>query len=315
MQAGEEPVTATWEEARPPHLPDRITAIPVMVWPFVVITAAVVYARIGLYSGVSFDASIAVAFGLGMARLGAITLLGAALFLRHPDAWSRLRPVAIAVTLIAIAEALDVFSPHVEGLVQGGWIGSEWDGESFPIITVSYVLGRVASVIGIVGIASLWYGLRATRRTPDATRTLVWFVALSIAAMAFLALGYGRALDDGWGTTNDAIAAATNRIAVATHAVTLVAWVAIASILLVGARRRERPTAGWLVGAIAALLVVVGLEPIYAVWPTWDATTSGLTLAGWLAVGSASVGAVLLLIAFLLGLPEPADAEGTPEPT
>ena len=311
MQAGEEPVPATWEEARPPHLPDRITAIPVMVWPFVALTVVVVFARSRIYIGVPFDASIAISFGLGMAQLGAMTLLGAALFLRHPDAWSRLRPVAVAVSLIAIAEALVVFAPHVEGLVRGGWIGSGWDGESFPIITVSYVLGRVASVIGIVGIASLGVGLRATRRTPDATRTLVLFVALSTVALAFLALGYGRALDDGWGNADQAIAAAENRISVAIVAVTLVAWVAVASILVVGALRQERPTSGWAVAAIAALAIAVGLEPIYLMWPTFDAT-SGLLPAGWITVGIAAAGAVLLLVAFLLGLPEPLDVEGPP---
>ena len=293
MQAGEEPVTATWEEARPPHLPDRITAIPVMVWPFVALTVVVVFARSRMYIGVPFDASIAVSFGLGMARLGAMTLLGAALFLRHPDAWSRLRPVAVAVSLIAIAEALDVFAPHVEGLVRGGSIGSGWDGESFPIITTSYVLGRVASVIGIVGIASLWS--RPSRHPTNAGChcTLVLFVALSIVALAFLALGYGRALDDGWGDADQAIAAAANRISLAILAVTLVAWVAVASILVVGAPRQERPTSGWAVGAIAALAIAVGLEPIYFLWPTFDADVRASRLPAGSLSGSRPPGPVL----------------------
>ena len=300
----DESVTATWEEARPPHLPDRITAIPVMVWPFVVLTALVVYDRISLYRGQPFDASIVVSLSLGIARLAAMILLGAALFLRHPDAWSRLRPVAIAVTLIAMGEALDVFAPHIDSLVQG-----EWDGSDLPIITASYVLGRAASVIGILGVASLWFGLRANRRATDRTRTLALFVALSVGALAFLALGYDRILDDAWVDPDLEIAAAATRIGAAIHATSIVAWMAVASVLLVGARGRERPTAGWRIGAIAILAIVLGLEPVWVLWPTYDMSTSGLTIAGWIVVGTAAAGAVLLLVAFLLGLPDPADAE------
>jgi hypothetical protein len=314
MQAGEEPVTATWEEARPPHLPDRITAIPVMVWPFVILTAVVVYTRTRLYIGMPLDASNVIGSGLSIATVTAMTLLGAALFLRHPDAWSRLRPAALAVSLIAIGAAMDVLAPHVDGALRSVGIGQEWDGNELPVITASYALGRLASIVGILGVASLAMGLRATRRTPDATRTLVLFVALSIGALGFLAVGYGRILDDGWGDSDQAMLAAANRISIAIHAVGLVAWVAVASILTIGARRRERPTAGWLVGAIATLAIVVGLEPIFAVWPTFDSATSGLTLAGWLEVGTAAVGAVLLLVAFCLGLPEPFEVGETTEP-
>ena len=308
MDSSEGSGTATWEEARGPHLPDRITAIPVMVWPFVVLTAVVVYVQAPLYSGVPFDASIALSLGLGIARLAGTTLLGAALFLRHPDAWSRLRPLAIAVTLIALAEALDVFAPHVGRLVRGDSIVEE-----VPIITVSYAIGRVASVLGLLGIASLWLGLRATRRAPDATRTLVLFVSLSIGGLAFLALGYDRILDDSWSDSLLAIQAADTRIGFAIYAITIVAWLAVASILVVGALGRERPSAGWLIGAIASLAIALGLEPIWVLWPTVDATTV-LTVAGWFTVATAAVGAVLLLVAFLLGLPEPVDAEDAPGP-
>ena len=314
MQAGEEPVTATWEEARPPHLPDRITAIPVMVWPFLVITAVVVYARSRLFIGVPLDASNVIGSGLAIASVAAMTLLGAALFLRHPDAWSRLRPIALAVSLIAIGEALDVLAPHVDGVLRSIGIGAEWDGGELPVLTATYALGRLASVVVILGVASLAIGLRATRRSPDATRTLVLFVILSVAALAFLAVGYGRAMDDSRGTADQAVAA-VNRISLAIHAVGLVAWVAVASILLVGARRRERPTSGWLVGAIATLAIVVGLEPIFALWPTFDVATSGLTMPGWLAVGTTAAGGVLLLVAFLLELPEPLNAGPATDPS
>ncbi len=313
MDPADVSVTATWDEARPPHLPDRITAIPVMVWPFLVMTAAVIYARSRLYIGMPLDASNVIGSGLGTATVAAMTLLGAALFLRHPDAWSRLRPVAVAVSLIAIGAAMDVLAPHVDGALRSVGIGEEWNGGELPMITVSYALGRLASIVGILGVASLAIGLRATRRTPDASPTLVLFVALSIGALAFLAVDYGRILDDGWGDSDQAMVAAANRISSAIHAVGLVAWVAVASILMIGARRRERPTSGWLVGAIATLATVVGLEPIFVLWPTFDMATSGLTLAGWLAVGATAAGAVLLLVAFLLGLPEPLKADPAPD--
>ena len=72
--------------------------------------------------------------------------------------------------------------------------------------------------------------------------------------------------------------------------------------------RSTRPPS-WRIGAIAILAIVLGLEPVWVLWPTYDMSTSGLTIAGWIVVGTAAAGAVLLLVAFLLGLPDPADAE------
>jgi uncharacterized membrane protein len=231
-----------------------------------------------------------------------MTLLGATLFLRHPDAWSRLRPVSIAVTLLAISEALNVLGPTISRFAQGDWTGVEP-----PLFTSSYIVGLVATIFGVLGIASLAYGLRATRRSPDGTRTVVLFIVLSVGALAVLAAGYGRVLDDQWFGGAQAIEAAATRTSIAIHAIGLVAWVAVASVLLVGARGGGRPIAGWLVGAVAALAIAIGLEPIYYLWLPVDQPTAGITLAGWISLAVAATGAVLLLVAFGLGLPEPSE--------
>ena len=304
MQAGKEPIPASWDEARGPHLPDRLTAVPVMVWPFVALAVllAVVQVRRYTYSPIGADAALSLA--LSIARLMAMTLLGAALFLRHPDAWSRLRPVAFGVTGLAVAEALHVLAPVAQDV-----FGSTWDPSvGPPIVTASWVVGRTGAIVGIVGAAGLWVGLKAARRAPDPAGTRAMLAVLLVVGLGILAVGDARLLSLGL-FDGDASVAIGNASALAIEAVQLVAWIAVASALVAGSRASERPAAAWLTGALAALAIAISQVQILSFLPAMDPTSGGY----WLVTGSVSLvaagGAVLLLMAFLLGLPEPVATE------
>ena len=300
MQAGKEPIPASWDEARGPHLPDRLTAVPVLVWPFVALAVLLAVVQIRRHTYSPIDASVALSLGLTIARLLATTLLGAALFLRHPDAWSRLRPVAVGVTLLAIAEALRVLAPVADDLL--GRPSGPSDG--VPILTVSYLVGRTGAIVGIVGVASLWVGLKAARRTPDPAGTRAILAILLVVGLGILAIGYGRLISLGL-FDGDAAVAVTNASELVIEAVQLVAWIAVASVLVAGSRVRERPATAWLAGAFAALAISISPGQILSFLPSMDPTSGGYWLVIWSVSLVATGGAVLLLAAFLLGLPEP----------
>lgn len=306
MDTAEQPGAATWEEARPPHLPDRITALPRLIWPFVALAVLLVFLQIRRYGELSGAGTDVASLAPGIVRLAAMTLLGAALFLRHPDAWSRLRPVAMGITFLAIAEVLHVLAPIVDDLFARSTISTE--GAESPILTVSYLVGRAGTIIGILGVASLWVGFRAARRVADPAGTRAFFAIFLIVGLAILVIGYGRQVALG-AFDGDGVVQVSNAIVFVTIAVELSAWVAVASVVLAGARVREQPIASWVVGAVAAIGMAICQVPILSIWPAMDATSGPYWVLIWTVMLASMGSAVLLLAAFLLGLPAPSEAE------
>src|SRR5688500_6853375 len=95
--------TAPWPEARPPHLPDRITALSPWIAPFLLLAALQVF--LGWQQWASEGTlDVAPSLALHISDLLpslAATLLGAALFWRHPQAHRTMPRVALGVALLA----------------------------------------------------------------------------------------------------------------------------------------------------------------------------------------------------------------------
>ena len=310
MQAGEEPVTATWEEARPPHLPDRITAVPILVWPFVALAVLLAFLQFRRYGGMSGAGADVVALAPGVIEVAAMTLLGAALFVRHPDAWSRLRPVALGVTLLAVAEALRLLAPMVDDVAAATGITGE-AGDVSPVFTVVLLRGCAQDDHRHPRASpACWIGFRATRTLGDPPGTRAILAALLVVGLGVFAVGYGREFALG-AFDGDGVVVVANAIVIATVAAGLVAWIAVASELLAGARVQERPSRGLAQsGAVAALRIVhqrgaALLHPAASM----DATSAAFSVAVWSVMLIATGSALLLLVAFLLGLPAPSEAK------
>ena len=94
-----------WEEARPPHLPDRLTAISPWTVPFLLVAAWQLWTVWSQRP--QTEPMPAEWWGqlLGIVPSIAMALIGAALFLRHPDAWRSLRLVALGASLLLVAMA------------------------------------------------------------------------------------------------------------------------------------------------------------------------------------------------------------------
>ncbi|MGK2849494.1 MAG: hypothetical protein ACSLFN_01070 [Candidatus Limnocylindrales bacterium] len=93
--AGRLDAAEVWPEARPPHLPDRLTSVSWLAWPSVglaLLLLVLAWPRVqdvfgpGGFSLVSLIAELEAA---------AVALMGAALFWRHPDALRTLPHVVV----------------------------------------------------------------------------------------------------------------------------------------------------------------------------------------------------------------------------
>ena len=126
-----------WEEPRGPHLPDRVVGVPPMAWLFIA-TAIVVtiadlptLARMG--SGPWF---------LGQGILGLVPpicscLLGAVLFIRHPDAVQALPLLVLGAMLSAAVPVLRLGSTLVASILEGWSPSVDMSSTALSFVTVA----------------------------------------------------------------------------------------------------------------------------------------------------------------------------------
>ena len=109
-----------WEEPRPPHLPDAVTTVSPWVFLFVLLAVLQVIAgwlewkAQGDLGDPTYGASIA----LGVVQAACVSLLGAALFLRHPDAHRRLPMLVVGVVLLVATVLLPLVVGAIDGPLQ-----------------------------------------------------------------------------------------------------------------------------------------------------------------------------------------------------
>jgi hypothetical protein len=279
-----------------------------MTWLFAALAVAVVYRRVGLVSPASADPANLLSFAPGALRIVAVVLLPAALFLRHRDAWDRMRPLATGLVLMAVAQLLREAAPIIGDVLAS----STPDANPSMILTPAYLAGRLGSVLGLFAIGYTWIGLGNARRYEDPPGTRPLLVVVVVAAVAATVAGAAGLARTGL-FDNDAVVAAANGVAMLISAATLLAWLPVASVLIAGARAREPGVGAW---RLAAAGVVLGLlAPSGLVWvldALGAAAGDTYALTSRLASVVATAGALLLLAAFALGLP--ADAADDVEP-
>jgi hypothetical protein len=162
MTDWEDTIAPEWEEPRGPHLPDTLTRVPLAVWPFVAFAIALAYITVDRnWTGRIVDQPALPSFVLSLIPIVAMPLAGAALFLRHPHAWSRHRPVALAVILLTAQTVVQVATPIAFDLIApSDPLADPSLDDVYPWF--SWALGLLSSAIGLLGVA--YCGWRSTRR-------------------------------------------------------------------------------------------------------------------------------------------------------
>jgi hypothetical protein len=305
---------APWEEPRPPHLPDRLTAISPWVLPFLIVVAYQVWLLwVGQPLGIDETARLDYWVNVARSEFPAIaaTLLGLALFIRHPDARSTLPHMASGVFLLLFAQILRLAKPAIGPLVDP-FATSADDFEFY--FSVAQAYGVLTTLIGVAGIAFVARGLGTARRHGEAVPARSVSVVVTVLVMVSSALTAFSWVRSGVDTSPGTIAA----IAVSwlVGLVAALAWAYLFVVSLVGWRGGETPRLGWALAAMGAglALLVDLLLPVIVIL----VTPQEQLLRMFEAVGAASLIAwVLLVVALAVGLPstDPRADDLGPEPT
>lgn len=303
----------TWPEARPPHLPDRLTAVSWLAWPFVALALGLLVVAWPRIQDVFAPGGFSVAGFIGELEAAAVALLGAALFWRHPDALRTLPRVVVGVTLLAAREILRAAAPALEG----AFATLTPAPEAFPFfVPLATAYNAFATVVGLFGLVYLARGLGEARRFEDGGSSRP-----ATFAVVVLALLLGAAQ---WSTIGNLPADASMTIgtlvavSLALTTLNLLAWGDLTLTAGRGWLAGEVPARGWLAAMLAGVALFL--------------STIVLAVLNWVVIGPSDPGfvisqtafliriaaSVLLLAAFAIGLPSTAqvewvDAEAVPD--
>lgn len=287
-----------WQEPRPPHLPDRLTSASPWVLPFVLV---VIYQLWLLWVGQpragELDLYIEYWVGSRYGWTGLLgSLIGLALFIRHPDARVTLPQVTSGAFLLLLSHVLLLLETTLDPF----FIALAPPGDELSFFSpVKQAYSIITSLIGILGIAFIASGLSAARRYEGRpVRKLA--AVLTIAAVASLGLSIA-----GLTTIEFEVSTALVAAVISSLLVNFLGLLAVAYLLLVTLTSwlgQEEPRVGWGLAALGSGLMllnglltsVVGLLPV-----SQDVL---LTVVGSMA-DAGLVGWVLLIVAFALGLP------------
>jgi hypothetical protein len=291
-----------WEEPRPPHLPDRLTSISPWVLPFLVVVAFQLWA-FWLDRPFGTDDRSALEYLLDLRYQFtevAGSLIGLALFLRHPDARTTLPQIAKGAIVLLLAQVMGLLEPTLDPVFVSLAPPSE---DSFYFSPLHEAYSILTSLVAVFGIAFLASGLSDARRykstgtvrglAPVLVIAAIVSTAVSMLELTAAEFEYSPAMV---GTIlGTLVARFLLRLALAyLVVVSLAGWLA-----------QEGPRLAWRLAAIGATLLL--LQALIAPFIGWlSLSQEGLLAVLRLVQEGVFVGWVLLVVAFALGLPSTA---------
>jgi hypothetical protein len=291
-----------WEEARGPHLPDRLTRFPRL--PLAFTALAIAMGILSLTRLTTAGGPFWVGYGL-VASIPSVVafLLPAALFRRHPDAWRTLRLMVVGSVLFGVVEVLQYVSPGL----------SDWFTTVVPppvdlpfLSPLSVGFSVVVGLLGAMAPTLTGRGLAMARRYENDAGSRRWWLVIAgmtvVAGVTQIAMLLNLSLD----IPPDAVIAYfwITVVGVAVSLVALLGWSYLAGTAVVGWRSGEDPVRGWRLAALAGFLVLVGLVLSGILGVVGVFGTPLPNEVGIVVVLSFALGYLALLGALLAGLPE-----------
>jgi hypothetical protein len=287
-------------EARGPHLPDIMTRQSPWVWLFV--GAALVHLAVPWLESAGSGALVqpqdliqATKFRLNDVL---ISLFGAALFVRHPDARRSLPLLAFGLGLMALGPLLRLIdAPMTQFLDSLSPSGEAFMGIS-PAVIAFHVVTSLVSVAAITFVA---VGLAGSRRHPKHRRERLMLIAVTVVSLATVAVMLVPFIRLSFDLTPFQWT-----LLLISHAVSLIGALARSYLIAVtfgGWLGGEAPPLGWAFAFGASVLgLIVGIvNAIFLVIAIWSAPVSSSIFSIVATLGSASW--ILFLAAFAVGLP------------
>ncbi len=294
-----------WEEPRPPHLPDRLSSISLWVMPFLLV--AVLQVWLFSISGPRADSLDWLSARYGVTGLLG-SLVGLALFLRHPDARRTLPQIASGAFLLLLQQVMVLLEPAMGPILRRL---TEPSGDLFSSISpVHEAFLTFTSIMGIFGIAFIASGLSAARRYADMDAPRGLAAALTIMAAASTAPSILWITMMEFGDSPEMVVINAVSLVVRLFETVAVAYLFVVS--LTGWLGLEAPRSGWRLATVGAGLILLQLLLAPFVWAPPVSQAAAVVRLAFMAVGGV-VGWVLLVVAFALGFPSTASVAEEPE--
>jgi hypothetical protein len=288
-----------WEEPRPPHLPDRLTSTTPWVLPFLVVAAYQVWLLwVGQPTATDLSHVIDYWFNARYEFGGiAASVLGLALFLRHPDANATLPQVASGAFLLLLAQVLTRIEPLLDPLFMTAMPPAD---NASLISPLAQGLSLVTSFLWILGLAFLARGLSAARRYGSSGPVRGLAIALAVAAVVSSALSVIGYTAIEYSPSDGPVLWIAGTVLVNLFGGLASAYLFV--VCLNGWLGEELPRVGWGLAALGAGLIMVDrmLLPFLGLVPAPEPIM--FSIAEGVASGEI-LGWVLLVVAFVIGLP------------
>ena len=289
------------EEPLPPDRPDALTGVSPWVIAFLILAGIQVLAGwLEWFSRHDQQHPIRV---LNIVVIGlpgfCSTLLGAALFYRHPDALRRLPLLVFGVALLNIVALLDLWN---EPLTSSAFLPEIFP--TFPefgfgvdesTLILSGIYTAAMNVVMVFGLLYLARGLDGARRSAPVVSLRVLGIALTIVALA----SAGVSLEWALGYEPGDVMIPLDVMALVMRLISALAWSYLFVVAIGGWLAGERPRAGWLLVALAAGIEIAIRTFLGGVVNIPQSTSTVIFLA-------AVANWALLLRAFAAGVPSTA---------
>lgn len=292
-------------EARGPHAPDVLTRLSPWVYAFGLVAALQLWTGWREWSSDYVIVDLPAASVLAHRLISGVVppLLGAALFARHRDARRTMPLLVFGLALFAFAELLRAFDRTIfeflAALSAGGF--PTGDGSLMPA-AVAY--GVFTSLLGLFAALYTGAGLASARRQERtaAERPMAIWLASSAIVSVVVALASIPQVVTGQPTPDLVLQLGIGTVL--SLFVTL-AWAYLVAVTVGGWVAGEAPRRAWLLAAIATSLLFAVRLIVGAVLGVGEPWITVVNVAGYASL----VAWLLLLAAFVLGLPSP------PEPS
>jgi hypothetical protein len=288
-----------WEEPRPPHLPDRLTSISPWALPFLVVVLIQLWV-FSLDQPFGTDPRSPLEYWLGIryqfAEIAG-SLIGLALFLRHPDARTTLPQVASGALLLLLAQVMGLLELTLDPVFVALAPPSE---DLFFFSPLKEAYSIFTSLVAVFGIAFIASGLSAARRYESTGPVRVLASVLVILAVVSAAVSMLSLTTAEFVVSPALVGAIIGALAARFLRSLALSYLVVVSVA--GWLAQEAPRSAWGLAAVGASLLLFQalIAPFIGLLP--------LSQEGLLAVigpiqEGVFVGWVLVVVAFALGLP------------
>ncbi|MEO8436900.1 MAG: hypothetical protein ABI562_00470 [Chloroflexota bacterium] len=229
----------------------------------------------------------------------AALLFPVALLARHPDAATRAPVLLLGTVLFGLVQLMLILAsplgPVFESLTPGT--------DTVPFVLLAEVYNALTLTVAALGLGLMARGLSLARRYEDRPTPIVdWFVpiATTFATVVGILAASRLSLTDGQLSPLTIIYIVVNVIlGIARVAV----WAYLMTSAFRGISAGEDPQRGWRLAALAGAVILVALVLVNMAGVI-DVTDQGIIEAyGWVVVVTYALGHLLLLAAFVVGLP------------